>query len=176
MSFLLSFCQLEWAKDMVLYHYSSKICRDLEFFPWVIEFFSWALSFFHLEFFSKCPIFKPALIIFQKTMLHRIVKTDHCLTACRIIHVFVLKRTSECILYCRVVPWLILEPVSLHSVPKFFIMTWVDINFYLPFVTIPPFVFHFYYSALGFYSAGKSYYSLIGNNTFFAELSTQTFA
>ena len=27
------------AKHMVLYHYSAKICRDLEFFPWVIEFF-----------------------------------------------------------------------------------------------------------------------------------------
>ena len=38
-----------------------KICQNLEFFAWVNEFLSWVLSFFHLEFFSKCPNYKPDL-------------------------------------------------------------------------------------------------------------------
>ena len=54
---------------MVLYHYSAKICRDLEFFPSVIEFFLEFWVFFHLEFFSKCPISKPGLVAKLKNKL-----------------------------------------------------------------------------------------------------------
>ena len=43
-----------------------KSCRKLEFYPWVIEFFPWVFSFFLLEFFSKCPICKPALSMSKK--------------------------------------------------------------------------------------------------------------
>ena len=41
--------------------YFSKLCRNLEFFAWVLSYFPEALSFLVLEFFSNGPKKKPAL-------------------------------------------------------------------------------------------------------------------